>query len=101
MVARRDEAHAVGRVLGSGALARVVEARLAEHAKANLAPHGLGAPDHVVLAFRVLDQHEVRHLGDARGREEASEEHTGAWQIELLLPCPVEQGYELKVTAAA
>src|SRR5437762_9225273 len=38
MVARREEAHAVGRALGRGALARVVEARLAEHAKAYLAP---------------------------------------------------------------
>ena len=67
-----DEEHlGVAPTLGRVGGARIVEARIAAHLEAHLAPHRLRPPYQIVGLPRVFHGHEVGQLGQAVGAEES------------------------------
>ena len=96
-----EEEHlGVAPTLGRVGGARIVEARIAAHLEAHLAPHRLRPPHQVVRLPRVLHGHEVGQLGDAVGIEEPRQQHVGVGEIELLARGALEERRDLEASAA-
>src|SRR5262249_60338544 len=96
-----DEEHLrVAATLGRVDGARIVEARIAAHLEAHVAPHRLRPTYQVVRLPDLFHGHEIGDLGDAVGTEEARQQHIAVGKIELLACGFLEQRRNLEPSAA-